>query len=137
MSVFARLLINKTDFAHQNSKRSNLSHYGLFICSVAYCESKPFQSKRRRRKHVFTKHGSYYCFEEKPGIAKVFLNLITRTSNYELPTWQVKTFNILLFLKSCVVGVDFKKYRQGPGGGGKDEKSLHRWIFLKVRKTID
>ena len=37
----------------------------------------------------------------------------------------MKTSNILLFLKSCVVGVYFKKYRQGPGGGGKDEKSLH------------
>ena len=33
-----------------------LSHNGLFICPVAYCESEPYQSKRGCRKHVFTKH---------------------------------------------------------------------------------
>ena len=32
-----------------------LSHNGLFICPVAYCESEPYRSKRGCRKHVFTK----------------------------------------------------------------------------------
>ena len=34
-----------------------LSHNGLFICHVAYCES-----NRGCRKHVFRKHGWYYYF---------------------------------------------------------------------------
>ena len=53
-----------------------LSHNGLFICPIAYCESEPYRSKRGCRKHVFTKHGWYYYFEEKPDIVKVFLNLV-------------------------------------------------------------
>ena len=49
-----------------------LAHNGLFNCPVAYCKSEPYRSKRGCGKHVFTKHGWYYYFEEKPGIAKVF-----------------------------------------------------------------
>ena len=79
-----------------------LAHNGLFICPVAYCES---------RKHVFTKHGWHYYFEEKPDIAKVFPEFITRTNYYQLPK-RVKTSNVLMFLKTCVVGVDFKKSQQ-------------------------
>ena len=42
-----------------------LSHNGLFICPVAYCESEPYRSKRGSRKLVFAKHGCYYYFQEK------------------------------------------------------------------------
>ena len=61
-----------------------LSHNGLFICPVAYRESEPYRSKRGCRKHVFTKHGWYYYFEEKSDIAKVFPEFSTRTNNYQL-----------------------------------------------------
>ena len=52
-----------------------LSHNGLFICPIAYCESEPYRSKRGCRKHVFTKHGWYYYFEEKT-LPRFFLNLV-------------------------------------------------------------
>ena len=53
-----------------------LTHNGLFICPVAYCESEPYRSNCGCRKRIFTKHGWYYYFKEKPEIAKGFLNLV-------------------------------------------------------------
>ena len=70
-----------------------LSHNGLFICPVVSCESEPYQHKRGCREHVFTKHGWYYYFEEKPDIAKVFPEFNTRRNNYQLPK-RVKTSNM-------------------------------------------
>ena len=46
-----------------------LSDNVLFICPVAYCESELYRSKPGCRKHVFTKYGWHYYFEEKPNIA--------------------------------------------------------------------
>ena len=111
-----------------------LSHNVLFICPVAYCESEPYRSKRGCRKHVFTKHGWYYYFEEKPDIAKVFPEFSTRTNNYQLPK-RVKTSNMPMFLKTCVVGVNFKKWLQSPGGGGKGESQADQ-LLCKVLKYL-
>ena len=90
-----------------------LSHNGLFICPVAYCESEPYRSKRGCRKHVFTKHGWYYYFEEKPDIAKVFPEFCTRANNYQLPK-RVRTSNMPMFLKTCVVGENFNNGYKAP-----------------------
>ena len=84
-----------------------LSHNGLFICPVAYCESEPYRSKRGCRKHAFTKHGWYYYFEKRSGIAKVFPEFMRRTATYQLPK-RVKTSIMSIFLKTCVAGVNFK-----------------------------
>ena len=97
-----------------------LSHNGLFICPVVSCESEPYQNKHGCCKHVFTKHGWYYYFEEKLGIAKAFPEFNTRRNNYELPI-RVKTSNMPMFLMTCVVRVNFKKRLQSPDGGGKGE----------------
>ena len=97
-----------------------LSHNGLFICPVAYRQNEPYQSKHGCCKHVFTKHGWYYYFAEKPDIAKVFPEFSTCTNNYQLPK-RVKTSNMAMFLKTCVVGVNFKKRLQSHGSGGKGE----------------
>ena len=88
-----------------------LSHNGQFTCPVVYCESEPYRRKRGCRKHVFTKQGWYYYFEEKPDIAKVFPEFSTRKNNYQLPK-RVKTSNMPMLLKNCVVGVNFKKQLQ-------------------------
>ena len=111
-----------------------LSHNGLFICPIAYCESEPYRSKRGCRKHVFTKHGWYYYFEEKLDIAKVFPEFSTRTNNYQLPK-RGKTSNMPMFLKTCVVGVNFKKWLQSPGGRGKG-KSQADQLLCKVLKYL-
>ena len=111
-----------------------LSHNGLFICPIAYCESEPYRSKRGCRKHVFTKRGWYYYFEEKPGIAKVFPEFSTRTNNYQLPK-RGKISNMPNFLKTCVVKVNFKKWLQSPGGGGKGESQADQ-LLCKVSKYL-
>ena len=50
---------------------------GLFSCLVHSCERGRYHSKRGCRKHVYTKHGWYYFFEEKLGMHKVFPSLLT------------------------------------------------------------
>ena len=108
------------------------SHYGLFICLIAYYESAPYRSKRGCRKHVFMKHGWYYYFEEKPGFAKVFPEFSTSANNYQLPK-QVKTSNMPMFSKACVFGVNFKKWLQSPGGRGKGQNWVDQLLY-KVLK---
>ena len=107
---------------------------GLFICPVVNCETEPYRSRRGCRKHVFTKHGWYYYFEEKPDLAKVFPELNTRTNNYQLPS-RVKTSNMPTFLKTCAVGVNFKKWLQSPGGGGKGESQADQ-LLCRVLKYM-
>ena len=103
-----------------------LSHNGMFTCPVAYCESEPYRSKCGCRKHVFTK--------PKPGIAKVFLEFSTRRNIYRLPK-QAKTSNMPMFLKTCVVGVYFKKWLQRSGGGRKAESQADQ-LICKVLKYL-
>ena len=80
------------------------------------------------------KHGWYYYFEEKPDIAKVFPEFGTCTNNYQLPK-RVKTSNMPMFLKTCVVGVNFKKCLQSSGGGGKGESQADQ-LLCKVLKYL-
>ena len=51
-----------------------LSHNGLFICPVAYCESEPYRSKRGCRKHVFTV--AITTLKKSQILPKFFLNLV-------------------------------------------------------------
>ena len=91
-----------------------LSHNELFICPVVYCQNKPYQSKRGCCKHVFTKHDWYHYFEENPDIAKVFPEFTALTNNWK-PKWKrVKASNIHMFLKTCVVEMNFKKWLRDP-----------------------
>ena len=98
-------------------------------------ESEPYRSKRGCRKHVLTKHSWCYYFEKKPDIAKFFPKFSTRTNIYQLPK-QVKTSNIPMFLKTCVIGVNFKKWLQSPGRRGKGESQADQLLckFLKYLK---
>ena len=121
--------------ATKKTKRLKLlSRNVLFICPVAYCESEPYWSKRGCGKHVFTKHGWYNYFEEKPDIAKVCPEFTTRRNNYQLPK-RVKNSNMPMFLKSCVVGVSFKKWLQSPSGIGKGESQANL-LLCKVLKYL-
>ena len=90
-----------------------LSHNGLFICPVAYCESEHYRSKRGCRKHVFTKHAWYYYFEEKPDIAKVFPEFSTSTNNCQLPK-RVKTSNMPICFKHLRGWGEFQKMATKP-----------------------
>ena len=112
-----------------------LSHNGLFICLFAYCESEPYRSKRGCHKYVFTKHGWYYYFEENPGIAKVFAEFSTRASSYQLPKQENGNLNIPMFLKTCMVGVKFKKWLQSPCGRWKRENQADQ-LLCKVSKYL-
>ena len=80
------------------------------------------------------KHGWYHYLEEKPDIAKVFPEFSARTNNCQLPK-RVKTSNMPMFLKTCVVWVNFKKWLQSPGGEGKGESQVDQ-LLCKVLKYL-
>ena len=92
-------------------------------------------SKRGCRKYVFTKHSWYYCFEEKPDIVKVFPEFSTCTNNYQLPK-RVETSKMPMFLKTCVVGVNFGKWLQSPSGGGKAQSQADQ-LLCKVLNYLN
>ena len=121
-------------WGYQKNRLELPSHNGLFISPVASCESKPYQSKRGCRKHIFTKHECYCYFEETPGIAKVSPEFNTRRNNYQLPK-PVKTSKMPIFSKTCVVKVNFKKLLQIPSGKGKDENQADQ-LLCKVLKYL-
>ena len=47
----------------------------------------------------------------------------------------MKTSNMPMFFKTCVVGVNFKKWLQSPGGGGKRENQADQ-LLCKVSKYL-
>ena len=106
-----------------------LSHNGLLTCPVTFCEGEPYRSK-----HGCRKHGWYYYFEEKADIAKVFPEFNTDRNIYQLSK-RVKTFKIPMFLNTCVVVVNFKKWLQRPGGGGKGKNQADQ-LLCKVLKNL-
>ena len=115
-------------WGYQKPKRLKLlSLNGLFIFPVAYCESEPYRSE-------CCCHGWYYYFEENPGIAKVFPEFSTHRNNYQLPK-RVKTSNRPMFLNTCVVGVNFKKWLQILGGEEKGGSQADQ-LLSKVLKYL-
>ena len=106
-----------------------LSRKGLFTCPVA-----SYWSEFYRSKHGCRKHGWYYYFKEKTDIAKVFHEFNIRRNIYQLLK-RVKTFKMHLFLKTCVVVVNFKKWLQSHVGGGKGENQAHQ-LLCKVLKYL-
>ena len=54
-----------------------------------------FLRQRRCCKHVFTEHGRYFYFKEKPDIVKIFHEFSSHTFNYQLPK-RVKTSKMSL-----------------------------------------
>ena len=53
-----------------------LSHNGLFIFPVAYCESEPYQSKRGCRKHISRNVVGITSLKKSQTMPKFFLNLV-------------------------------------------------------------
>ena len=47
----------------------------------------------------------------------------------------MKTCNTRMFLKICVVGMNFKKWLQSPDGGGKSERQVDQ-LLCKVLKYL-
>ena len=123
--------------ASKKSKRLKLSPNkdGLFSCPISNCESENYRSKRGCRKHIFTKHGWYFFFDEKPDVEKVFPSISTRENKYQLQR-RAKTTTMPMFSKKCAVGVQFKQWLQSPGGGGKPESQADQTLcrILKYLK---
>ena len=120
--------------ARNKPKRLKLkaNELGLFICPVERCDSEGYRSKRGCRKHVYSRHGWFYYFDEKPDVKKVFPSIETRQSRYKLPS-RSSTVRMPTFLKTCRIAESFNKWLTSPGGGGKSNTQADQ-ISCKVLK---
>ena len=88
---------------------------GLDHCPVTGCEHEGFASKRGCRKHVKTKHGWYYYFDEKPTVCTSPCAIDESNASKESKT-----------VPCCSTDNDFarsfSKWLQSSCGGGKSRK---------------
>ena len=91
---------------------------GCYYCPVKSCDSFPYHSQRGCRKHVFTKHGWYYYFDEKPNHGAVLPQEVVTNKSIR-KTKRSQTSNIPMFLKTCNLYKTFKLWLCSPAGGLK------------------
>ena len=78
MLTMLRRVLNKEAWrkaaAGKKPKRLKLvpDKNGIYTCPINACDSNGFKSKRGCRKHVYSRHGWYYFYDEKPNVAEVF-----------------------------------------------------------------
>ena len=87
---------------------------GVHHCPVTGCEHTGFSTQRGCRKHVKTKHGWYYYFDDKPNVCD---------SPVAIDEIQEKTCKML---PSCSTDNEFARsfsqWLQSSCGGGKSQK---------------
>ena len=105
----------------------------LFSCPIETCDSEPYRSKRGCRKHVYTRHGWFYYFDQKPDMNTVFPERNTRMHREIKRQKRCSTTNMPLFPRTCRVAVGFLTWLKSPGGSGKDQSQAEQ-ITTKVLK---
>ena len=107
----------------------------LFYCPISTCETNGYKSQRGCRKHVFTRHGWFYYFDEKPSMEVVFPGLHLNNSSYTL-TKRSRTSEIPMFSKDCLAAKNMTSWLKSAGGGGKNIKQANEIItrILKFAK---
>ena len=135
--ILAKPLRKEAVGASKELKRLKLSanKEGHFCWPISKCESESYRSKRGCRKHVFTKYGWYFFFDEKPDIDTVFPSINTRENEYRLQR-RTQTSTMPMFQKTCTVGLTFKQWLQSPGGGGKPESQADQ-ILCRISMLSD
>ena len=120
----------------RKAKRLNLkaNSDGVYICPVESCDSNGFNSQRGCRKHVHTKHGWFYFFDEKPDISLYFPELIV-AANPITKSNRGHSSSMPLFIKECDFGKKFASWLCSPGGGGKS-KSQAEQTTVKALKYL-
>ena len=130
--VWAKALKDEKRKAKRLKLKANSD--GVFICPVQSCESNGFNSQRGCRKHVHTKHGWFYFFDEKPDISTYFPQL-TVAANPIAKTQRGHSSSMPLFIKDCEFGKRFANWLCSPGGSGKS-KSQAEQTAIKVLKYL-
>ena len=105
----------------------------LYHCPIQECDHDGFQSQRRCRKHVNTKHSWFFYFDEKPSSndsLKVVGNVPARNTDEDKTTEIAKHAVKLIpsFSLSCDIGELFTKWLTGSGGGCKKDRAAQQTV---------
>ena len=90
----------------------------MFICPIPDCDSNAYKSQRGCRKHVSTKHGWHFYFDNKPSIEESFPDKLLQEKQdlrKRSMTWEMPAFS-----DKCKIAQNFTTWICSPGGGGKD-----------------
>ena len=107
---------------------------GLYECPVYNCDSNDFKTQRGCRKHVYQRHGWYYYFDLKPNVQEVLPERNTKITVMQ-KTKKSNTRDVPMFLKSCTLHKNFKRWLMCPGGGSKGEVQADQ-ISSRVLKYL-
>ena len=104
--------------AREKPKRLNLkaNQYGHYCCPLSNCDSLSFKSQRGCRKHVSTKHGWYYYFEEKPNMESVLCEKQQQLGQRQI---RSSTKSMASFRKNIQVYKDLSRWLTSVIGGCK------------------
>ncbi len=92
----------------------------LYHCPIQVCDHDSFQSQRRCRKHVYTKHSWLFYFNEKRDLRGLAAYEKEGVNDVKLRDITVQMVGVLpSFSVSSKIGESFAKWLTGSGGGCK------------------
>ena len=109
----------------------------LYHCPIQECDHDGFQSQRGCRKHVNTKHGWFYFFDQKPEQEGLVASAKEDADDDKSSNIAIQTGRILpSFSASSQIGESFTKWLSGSGGGCKKDRVAQQIVkrcfkFLK------
>ena len=109
----------------------------LYHCPIQECDHDGFQSQRGCRKHVNTKHGWFYFFDQKPEQEGLVASAKEDADDDKSSKVAIQTGRILpSFPASSQIGESFTKWLSGSGGGCKKDRVAQQIVkrcfkFLK------
>ena len=135
--IFSKVFWKDAIGAAKKSKRLKLipNDDRLFYCPISTCETNGYKSQRGCRKHVYTRHGWFYYFDEKPSMEVAFPGMRLNKSSYTLSK-RSQTSNIPMFSKDCQAAKNMTYWLRSAGGGGKNIKQANEIVtrILKFAK---
>ena len=108
-----------------------------YHCPIQECDHDGFQSQRGCRKHVNTKHGWFYFFDQKPEQEGLVASAKEGADDDKSSKIAIQTGRILpSFPASSQIGESFTKWLSGSGGGCKKDRVAQQIVkrcfkFLK------
>ena len=109
-----------------------------YHCPIQECDHDGFQSQRGCRKHVNTKHGWFYFFDQKPEQEGLVASAKEDADDDKSSKIAIQTGRILpSFPASSQIGESFTKWLSGSGGGCKKDRVAQQVVkrcikFLKL-----
>ena len=100
----------------------------LYHCPIQECDHDGFQSQRGCRKHVNTKHGWFFYFNEKPDSKEIDFAMENTIQDRTSEATKHAVKLLPSFSSSCDIGEVFTKWLTGSGGGCKKDRTAQQIV---------